>query len=236
MIRGTIAASLMILLAAAPACWAQDEVESKEKPKSDPVAEKLKKIAELGPGVHAIKTDKKGRIQSCIVVGESRINTTLGKAKGLQEARKRAELSSQAAFVKWIKSEVSVHESQTDETTLFVEGSKGNDEDALRESGKAIEKSETRIDTVAKGMVRGFQMLHSEVKAEDETLTLVYGWKSTSAQATRGIEQDEADGKKNPKTSGSKAKGAKKKDSDQADKKVKDKSTSADDAGEFLPK
>ncbi len=66
------------------------------KDKDAKVKKALSKIAQLGPGVHAIKKDGKGRITSCIVVGQSRISTVLGKAKGLQNARMKARLDASA--------------------------------------------------------------------------------------------------------------------------------------------
>ncbi len=36
------------------------------KNRDDPVAKALTKLAKLGPGVHAIKTDEQGRIKTCV--------------------------------------------------------------------------------------------------------------------------------------------------------------------------
>ena len=45
------------------------------------VKENFAKIATLGPGVHNIQKDKKGHITACVVVGQARISTVLGKTK-----------------------------------------------------------------------------------------------------------------------------------------------------------
>jgi hypothetical protein len=79
-----LATAIAVVLAASPV-WADD----KDKKDAD-VEKALSRIAKLGPGVHAIKKDKQGRVMSCIIVGQARISTVLGKAKGLQDARDKA--------------------------------------------------------------------------------------------------------------------------------------------------
>jgi len=54
--------------------------------KDDEVAKAMSKIAQTGPGVYAVKKDDRGRIKSCVVVGQARISTVLGKAAGLEAA------------------------------------------------------------------------------------------------------------------------------------------------------
>ncbi len=75
------------------------------------VEEQMAKLAALGPGVHKIQKGKKGQITSCVVVGQARISTALGKAKGLELARDKANLDCSAQFVKWLKEEASVYQS-----------------------------------------------------------------------------------------------------------------------------
>jgi hypothetical protein len=64
-----------------PSSWANDGLE-----------ERLIKLAHLGPGVHEIKKDFAGRIQSCVIVGQSQLNREPGKGKAIEDARQRAEL------------------------------------------------------------------------------------------------------------------------------------------------
>src|ERR1700683_2411967 len=109
--------------------------------KKDGNNQALADLAALGPGVHKLKFDDKGRIQSAIVIGQSRISTVLGTSKGLLDARTKSRLAGEAEFVKWLKTSVSVHVKNEEETILFLEGNEGNDKDALKESGKAIEKT-----------------------------------------------------------------------------------------------
>jgi hypothetical protein len=154
------------------------------------VAKAMSRITQLGQGVHKIKTDAKGRIQSCVVVGQSRISTVLGKAKGLETARQRAALAARAEFVKWLKEKVSVHETTDDETILFLEGSEESDKNALKESGKAVEKTSKRMESISEGLVRGMQLLHMETSSKDKTYTLVYGWDRKTAEGTRKVRED----------------------------------------------
>jgi hypothetical protein len=165
-----------------------------EKPKKKADADSaVGRLIDLGPGVHKVKTDGKGRIQSCIIIGQSRISTTLGKAKGLEVARQRARLAASAEFVKWLKEKVDVREKSEDETILFLEGGQENDKDALRESGKSVEKTTKKIESTAMGLARGFQVLASDVNDEDKTYTLVIGWSAKMSEATKKVRRDLAD-------------------------------------------
>ena len=70
-------------------------------------------------------------------------------------ARKKAEQSAKAAFVKWLGEAVVVCENAENETTLFLQGEESKDKDALSEAGKAVEKSSDTYKSVAAGLVRG---------------------------------------------------------------------------------
>lgn len=47
----------------------------------------IQELAELGPGVHRVKKTANNVFKSCVVVGQARISTVLGKSKGLATAR-----------------------------------------------------------------------------------------------------------------------------------------------------
>lgn len=195
--------------------------------KSDPVVKALSKIAKLGPGVHSIKKDDRGRITTCVVVGEARISTALGKAKGLETARTRARLAAAAEFRKWLKEKVTVAEKSETETITLLEGAEEGDKGVLKESGKAVEKTTARYETVAEGLVSGLQVLHVEVNGEDKLYTIVLGWDAATAKAAGKIDSGK-DG------AGKKAAG---KDGDgkkPADKKLENKSATSDDAKKFI--
>jgi hypothetical protein len=204
-----------------------------EKPNPE-VVKKLTNLVQLGPGVHAIKRDKQGRIESCIVIGNARISTVLGKAKGLETAREKARLAASAEFVKWLKEKVSVHQKSEEETILFLEGSADNDKQALKESGKSIEKTGKRIESVAEGLIRGLQVLHVEVSEKDMTYTLLLGWSRENVKAAEQVEKGE---EPKPKDDPKKLTDPKAKDAPKVspDKKIEDKKATSDDIKKFLP-
>jgi hypothetical protein len=200
------------------------------------VEERLAKIAALGPGVHSIQKDKKGRITSCIVVGQSRISTALGKAKGLEVARKRADLNASAEFVKWLKQDVTIIENTDDETVILLEGAEGDNQDAAKESGKAVEKTGTRITTISQGLVRGLQVLHVKTEGEDKTLTVLKGWKAATSEAVKKVASDSKNEESESADSGTSKSGAKKKKPKAEDKEISDSEATSPDASDYLPK
>lgn len=222
--RNSLLCTIAMLIATGTA-WAEDKKDTE-------VEKALSKIAQLGPGVHAIKKDAKGRITSCVIVGQARISTVLGKAKGLEIARERADLAASGQFIKWLKEKVSVHTKTEDETILFLEGSEENDKEALKESGKAVEKTSKKMESISEGFVRGLQILHVEINDKDKTYTLVKGWSAESAKAIEKIEKG-GDSKVKPKEGDLKKPEEAKKPP--IDKKVEDKKVTSDDAKKFLP-
>jgi hypothetical protein len=193
----------------------------------DPKARKLvdySKVAEAGAGVYNIEFDPKGRIVSMLAVGTSRISTVLGAAKGKEIARQRASLQADAEFIKFLKAEVSIHEKTDDETVLFLEGNEGNDKDAVNESGKSIEKTATKMDRTAKGLIRGMQIVHVEIVSADKTYYLVKKWKLKSSEAVKKVE---AGLKEDGKTTG--GTGTKTTPSKPIDKKIVDKKITIED-------
>ena len=206
-----------------PTVWAGD----RDKKDDAEVETALSKIAEAGPGVYAIQKDAQGRITSCIVVGQSRISTVLGAAKGKEIARDRARLDASAQFVTWLKEKVSVHVKSDDQATLFLEGAEGNDKDALKESGKAVESTSKTMDSVAEGLIRGLQVLQVAVSGKDKTYTILMGWEAKTAAATNAVEKTNESGKPDLDS--------KKPDETKPDKKIEGKIITTDDAKKFLP-
>ena len=200
------------------------------------VAKEFKRIATLGPGVHEVQKDKKGQITSCIIVGQARISTALGKAKGIELARDKANLDCSAQFVKWLKEEVSVYQSNEDESIILMEGSEEKENDSLKESAKSVEKSSKKMESVAKGAVRGLQMLHKETDGNGKTYTVVKGFKASNLDALKKLSEDlksdEPSSKKNGGSESGSAESKKKKN----DKEIESGSATAGDAGDFLPK
>jgi hypothetical protein len=174
-----------LLFAFNAAIVSADEKKEGAEPKAASVEEQMDNLVKQGPGIHNIKKDDKGRVQSLILVGQSRISTVLGATKGKEVARKRAEQSAKAAFMKWLGESVVVRENSTNETTLFLQGEESKDKDALSEAGKAVEKTSDTYKSVAAGLVRGLTLLHSELNAEDKEYSVVYGWSLANSKSAK---------------------------------------------------
>lgn len=227
--------ALSVVLLGAGLSAAEDKDKKPTEEKVESVEERFDKIVKLGPGVHAIKKDKKGRITSCLVVGQSRISTVLGKAKGLEIARSKAGLEAATEFVKWLKLRPTTIEASDEETVILVEGSEGDQDESLKEAGKTIEKSSKRMETVAQGLVRGLVVVHAAVDAEDKTYTVIKGWKADTAEGVKKVAKDLAtdepqSDKKPTKPSDDKPSKA----SQKSDKELKDRKATSDDAKDFL--
>jgi hypothetical protein len=186
-----LAGFALAALVSTGALWAQEAGQEKKAASDE---DKVGQLAQVGPGVSNIKRDAKGRIQSCVVVGQARIPLVLGKAKGLQIARTNARLSCEAEFVRWLRTDVDMHVKNEQETILFLEGKEDNDKNALRESGKSVDKTTQQFKAKSKGLVRGLQVLGVVQDAKDQTLTLVMGWSAQTAAATKQIEAGKGDG------------------------------------------
>lgn len=137
----------------------------------------IKQLADLGPGVHKIKRDDAGRLQSCVIVGQSRISTILGTAKGLEVAKKRARMNAQAEFIRWMKTAVAAVQLMSDSSMVVL---KGNDK-SLSESGKAVELTSDNVSTLSEGVLRGMTIIGVHQDGKSETMTVVYGWTPKNA-------------------------------------------------------
>jgi hypothetical protein len=210
--------------------FAAEKKKEKAEPKAGSVEEQMDSLVKLGPGVHKIKKDSKGRVQSLIVVGQSRISTVLGAAKGKEVARKRAEQSAKAKFVQWLGEAVIVCENAQNETTLFLQGEESNDKNAMSEAGKAVEKNSDTYKSISAGLVRGLQLLHAEVDAEDKECTVVYGWSLANAKAAKDAHTNDAGIDEKPAAADS----GHKKPSDTSGKKIRSRKATSKDAGDFL--
>jgi hypothetical protein len=205
---------------------------SADEPKAGSVEEQMDNLVKQGPGVCNIKKDSKGRVQSLIVVGQATIHTVLGAAKGKEMARKKAEQSAKAAFVNWVGSAVMVCENANNEATLFIQGEEGNDKNAMSEAGKAVEKTSDSYKSVSAGLVRGLQLLHSDINAEDKEYTVVYGWSLANAKAAQHVGTHDPGIDEKPSASESSEK--KPSGSDTSGKKIGSQKATSPDAGEFL--
>ncbi len=172
-------------------------------------AEPFVNLVQLGPGVHMVKLDDNGQVISCVAVGESRMSTVLGAARGKQNARNNAALRASGEFAKWLREEVSVVESTSQETILTLESQPDESGEAAipLESGRAIEKSTAEYTSKANAVMRGLLLLHVHVDPTSKTCTVVKGWSVANAEAARQARADnlldESDPKSNvsPRTS-----------------------------------
>lgn len=178
-----VAGSLMFVFGLT-AVRASDSADSASSSTSS-IQEKMDQLVELGPGVHNVKKDNRGRVQSLIVVGQSRLSLVLGAAKGKEVARERAELGAKAEFAKWLGEYVEIRRSQNDETTIFLSGGATADQEARAEAGKAVEKNSVEYKTFAAGLVRGLTLLHTDVNTETREYTAVYGWSLANARSAK---------------------------------------------------
>jgi hypothetical protein len=209
-----------------------------DKEENAPSAEEqMAALVKLGPGVHNIKKDKKGRVLTLIVVGQARISTVLGGAKGKEMARKKAAQGARAEFVKWLGEAVVVCENAENEATIFIQGEEGKDKDAQSEAGKAVEKTGDSFKSLSAGFVRGLTLLHTDVNADEKECTMVYGWSLANAKAAKHtatndptIEDDKPAAKK--AASREAAEGGESGKSD--NKKIRSQKATSGDAGDFL--
>jgi hypothetical protein len=201
-----------------------------------PAEQAMAKIAALGPGVHAIQKDNKGRITSCIAVGQSRISTALGKGKGLEVARKRADLSASAEFVRWLKQNVTVVENRDDETVTLLDGSEEDNKDILKESGKAVEKTSSKLTSISQGLVRGLQVLHVKTDGENKTITVLKGWKAATAEGVKKVASDSRKDDSESAEAGTSKSDSKEVKPKKGDKEIQDSESTSSDACDYLPK
>ena len=142
--------------------------------------DQIKQLAMLGPGVHKIKkNESSGALLSCVVVGQARISTVLGLSEGLIDARRNAKQNAEAEFVKWVKTNVKVVETNGKERILKLEGTG----DQRNETGKSIQTDTVSISSAAQGAVRGLQVVgYDQQEGTGESmLTVVLGWSPANA-------------------------------------------------------
>lgn len=141
----------------------------------------VQSLAGLGKGVHKVKKTDDGHFRSCVVVGQARISTALGAAKGMMTAQRNAKLDAESAFVMWLKSNTKSVEQSGDKTEFVLKG----DETGSSESASSTETSSSLVQTTAEGAIRGLSLIGKDVSGE--ILTLVYGWKPDYAEITREV-------------------------------------------------
>lgn len=147
--------------------------------------EAVKRMAQMGAGVHDIKKDETGALQSLKVVGQERISKVLGPAKGMMLAQKRASLKANAEFVEWMEKNVTSVATTDDQTILTLSG----DGENVSEQGKSDEKTTEQITQVAQGLVKGLKLVGKDQDPETGLLTLVYSWSISGVQLANEAKQ-----------------------------------------------
>jgi hypothetical protein len=211
------------------------EAATEEAPAANPAAftpDPAEKLVILGPGVHKVKKNDSGAVTALVTIGQARISMALGKAKGLERARRSAALNADVEFSKWLKSKVSVAETDDSEDIVLLENDGG---EVPKETGKAVEKTSRKMELYSEGLLRGLQIIHIDQDPDSETLTVIKGWKADTAEGTKKVAAlMAADGEPAEGVStapnGQRAAAA----AGGEGKPYKKKSTSSDDADEFL--
>jgi hypothetical protein len=172
---------------------------------SDEKADKAELYARLAagpPGVSKVEMEKEraGRIRSLLVVGRARISTVLGKEKGIQDAQDKAIINAKSRYLQWLKEEASVHQGAEAETVIITEGSEEGGKEALKEYGKSIDKTTTKYESVAKGLVSGLQVVYYDQDGEAKTYTVIMKWTDRKPAAKDKGRDKEATPPKKDKT------------------------------------
>ena len=147
------------------------------QPQAESTEQIVKRLVDLGPGVHEIKKDPSGKLKSLKVVGQARISSVLGNAKGLEVAQQKAKLSAQQSYIQWLTTNASSVEVNDEETVITLSG----DGEKTTEQGKGSEKITNVIKSHSDGLIRGLALVGKDVNADGETLTLIYIWSPTRA-------------------------------------------------------
>ncbi len=190
----------------------------------------IKKLADLGPGIHKVKFDEKNSLKTCIIVGQAAINTVLGAAKGKIDARKAAEKSAKTAFVQWLKENVSVIQTQEGTTTIQKKGQEGSGGESLKVTGESIDITTEKYKSESDSIIKGMQVIGADLDAGGKIMTVVYGWSPKLAAAASSSKNEMSkDGSES-----SEAVGSKSNEPIQENKNLKSKTSVSSDAGEFL--
>jgi hypothetical protein len=151
----------------------------------------IKRYVSLGPGVYQLQyatlehgdyqlqTENRA-LQSCIVVGQSRIRTLLGVRRGLIGARRNALFRAEKEFIEWVKANVKAVEYSGQEAILYLDEveAAGN---PFKKSGKSIQTSGAAIASASQKAIHGLQVLGFDQDEKTGIFTTVLGWSPANA-------------------------------------------------------
>jgi hypothetical protein len=124
----------------------------------------------------------------------------LGKEKGIMDAQNKAIINAKENYLKWLKEEATVHQGAETETVIITEGSEEGGKEALKEYGKSIDKTTTKYESAAKGLVSGLQTVYYEQDGEAKTYTVVMKWTDRKPMSKeKGREKEPTTPKKDTK-------------------------------------
>ena len=162
-------------------------VEAAEKKALTPENEEaLKEMIAAPAGVFAPEYDKKGVLIRLKIKGDAAVSRALSQARADIAARQSAERRAKAAFVKFLKEEVSVRESETEEIIIV-------EKEGAEQAGYKNISTQT-IETKANGLLRGLIVLDERYTGEGATrrATVVFGWSKKLADAARTAQAEMA--------------------------------------------
>lgn len=148
----------------------------------------LQELAALGPGVYRIKHDAQGRLQSCLVIGQARVSSALGAAKGNMVAQRRAMQDAKGQFVKWTRTNVRAIEMSGDIASVTLQSKTGANGKDVSEEAEATEALVSVTESDAQGMVRGLRIVGKDQDAKTKILTVAYAWKPNFARDAASVE------------------------------------------------
>jgi hypothetical protein len=199
---------------------------SQDQDKTSTRDQELKKIKELGIGIHKIKYDAKGAIESFLVVGQAEVSTVLGPVKAQLMARKAAEQSAKASLVQFMKETVTVVETSDNQTVLTTEGNGSS----LLQKGKSIDKQSSKFKSVSSEVLSGLTLIHYDLDADKKSMTAIYGWKPKFSEIGRELREK----MNNDKSAGSGEDGLAAAPVSQDQAGLKSKKVTSDIANDFL--
>ena len=148
----------------------------------------LSELLRMPPGVFDPEYDDDGILIRLRIKGEAAVPRALGAARAEIQARQSAERSARAAFVRFLREEVSVKENEREEIIIV-------EKDGVEQAG--FNQVSTRVfESRANGLLRGLIVLEVGFTGEgaDRRAVVVYGWSKRLADAARSAERAMRDG------------------------------------------
>ena len=165
---------------------AKVEAAEKEALTTSEQEDALRKMFDAPAGVFAPEYDEDGILLRLKIKGEAEVTTGFHRVRGDRLARERADRLAKAAFVKFLKEEVSVRENDMEEVIIV-------EKDGEEQAG--YKNVSTRvIETRAQGLLRGLIVLVDQIEGEgrDRKAVVVFGWSKKLADAARTAQAEMA--------------------------------------------